>query len=439
MSKGNNVRLTDRFIERLKPGSERRLIFDSMVPGLILVLMPNGRRIWYHGCRVPEQQNWTKKRIGEWVADGLNHSDAVQGLGMPVDAARRMVLHRRSVIAAGIDPDAAAKAEAEQARAEQRRASSRSVGAIVDAWYNARGVNLAHAREAQRTCEAVKEQWGERSVADLEPSEIAAYFTRMPQSTPRETVNRYGLFNSAIRWAIGVGMLTFQQNPCAALSAKQMFGRKTRRDRCHTDAELKAIWHACGQLPGESGRIWGVGVKLLMLSALRRDEIFAGEWAELDFAKRQWVIPGSRMKMGLPYVLPVSDFMVELLQGLPRISEQFIFALNPGNAFNAHDRYLKQLRLLSNTATDARGNGDWHMHDFRRSCRSRWTQYKLGDHQAREAALAHAKGAIHGTYDVHDLADEKRALLEGWERVLLGILSPGEGGDNVLPFPRTAA
>ena len=53
------------------------------------------------------------------------------------------------------------------------------------------------------------------------------------------------------------------------------------------------------------------------------------------------------------------------------------------------------------------------MHDLRRTCRTGLSRLRIAPHVA-EAVLGHAAPAIVRTYDVHDLADEKRHALEAW-------------------------
>jgi integrase len=59
------------------------------------------------------------------------------------------------------------------------------------------------------------------------------------------------------------------------------------RERVLTETELSAIWHACGDVDYE--RI----VRLLQLTAQRRDEVGSKQWAELDAFSGLWTLPSA--------------------------------------------------------------------------------------------------------------------------------------------------
>ena len=59
------------------------------------------------------------------------------------------------------------------------------------------------------------------------------------------------------------------------------------RERVLSDAELAAIWQACGA--DDYGRI----VQLLILTGQRREEVGGMRWEEVDLASARWCIPPS--------------------------------------------------------------------------------------------------------------------------------------------------
>ena len=74
----------------------------------------------------------------------------------------------------------------------------------------------------------------------------------------------------------------------------------------------------------------------------------------------------------------------------------------------------------------------WRLHDLRRTCRTGLSRLRIAPHVA-EAVLGHAAPTIVRTYDVHDLADEKRHALEAWAGYVQRIVNPE---DNVLTMRR---
>jgi hypothetical protein len=72
----------------------------------------------------------------------------------------------------------------------------------------------------------------------------------------------------------------------------------------------------------------------------------------------------------------------------------------------------------------------WVNHDLRRTLRSGLTRLRV-DFETKEAVLAHAKPGLVGTYDVHDLEQEKRDALERWAAHVRSVLTPSLGNNVV--------
>ncbi|MDH2403707.1 hypothetical protein QCM77_27680 [Bradyrhizobium sp. SSUT18] len=79
------------------------------------------------------------------------------------------------------------------------------------------------------------------------------------------------------------------------------------RDRVLSDAELAEVWQACGD--DDYGRI----VRLLLLTAPRRDEVGGMQWPELDTAAERWTLPSVRTKNHREHVLPLVPAALALL------------------------------------------------------------------------------------------------------------------------------
>jgi integrase len=63
---------------------------------------------------------------------------------------------------------------------------------------------------------------------------------------PAEARNRLGHLRRMYSWAIGSGGFGLSVNPCAVIKPKDLLGAKKSRDRVLSDAEVRAVWGACG-------------------------------------------------------------------------------------------------------------------------------------------------------------------------------------------------
>lgn len=65
-----------------------------------------------------------------------------------------------------------------------------------------------------------------------------------------------------------------------------------------------------------------LAVSLMMLTFVRTGELIGARWDEIDFDKRIWNIPASRMKRGRPHYIPLSAQAIEVLKELQEMTGQ---------------------------------------------------------------------------------------------------------------------
>ena len=148
-------------------------------------------------------------------------------------------------------------------------------------------------------------------------------------------------------------------------------------------------------------------MRLLILTGQRRGEVAGMEWSELDFEKRLWTLPRERVKNDRRHEVPLSPQAIVALEGLPRVSDRFVFSLNATSPINGFGKDKERLDDLS-------GMADWVLHDLRRTVASGMA--RLGVSLAViEKVLNHVSGSfagIVGVYQRHEFAEEKRQALE---------------------------
>jgi integrase len=122
------------------------------------------------------------------------------------------------------------------------------------------------------------------------------------------------------------------------------------RERVLSEAELRAVWRAL------NGSDFGRILKLLILTACRRDEIGKLRWSEIDLDARLITLPPSRTKNKRQHVIPLSSLAVSLLP--ERVSgRDYVFGL--GNGFSGYARAKELLDQRS-------GVKGFRTHDLRR-------------------------------------------------------------------------
>ena len=131
-------------------------------------------------------------------------------------------------------------------------------------------------------------------------------------------------------------------------------------------------------------------------------------WDEIDLDTRVWTVPGTRMKHGKEFRVPLSSAALALLDNMPRASE-FVF---PGRKA---DRPQSDMTL---TAVLRRmGRDDITIHGFRSTFRD-WCSECLSNsfpHEVIEQALAHTlPNKVEAAYRRGDLLAKRAMLMQAW-------------------------
>lgn len=144
-----------------------------------------------------------------------------------------------------------------------------------------------------------------------------------------------------------------------------------------------------------------------ILTACRIGETAPAKWSEIDFENRVWNLPPERRKDKKKEVhrVPLSDVALELLEGLPRLSE-FVFPSYRGvNHISKETPRVLIQRFFKSRAT---------MHGMRSTFRDWCAENGVSDIVA-EKCLMHAVGSeVQQAYQRSDLLDQRRVVMQKW-------------------------
>jgi len=247
-------------------------------------------------------------------------------------------------------------------------------------------------------------------------------------------------------WAVKRRRL--QLNPFAGLPVIE--GGNPTRDRVLTDAEVGAAWRAAGTL----GHPFGPVVKLLLLTAQRRNDVAALRWSELSPDLTTWTLPGARAKNGRAHVVHLAEPARTILASVPRIAGQdLVFSVTgrtPPSGFSRPKLALVAVmgkhaaeadgipvpEVTKRTAQGQRGRlkpvqanpaPGWRFHDFRRTAVTWLAGAGFPPHVA-DRLLNHVGGSIQGVAAIYQRGEflaERTAALDAWGQ---HVLRCGEDG-----------
>jgi len=221
-------------------------------------------------------------------------------------------------------------------------------------------------------------------------------------------------------WAMEEGWI--KQNP--VVGTRKPADPKPR-DRVLSNAELVAIWNACGD--DDFGRI----VRLLILLGNRSAEVGGMRAGEFDLDAGTWELPEERSKNGYAHLIDLSPAALKIVRmAFPFGERDHLFGARASRGYTAWAYGREELnRRLNGTVKP------WQLRDLRRTVATRMGDIKVHPHVI-EAALNHYSGyraGVAGVYNRSPYRDEVKAALVRWSRHVLALVE-GRAGSNVVPL-----
>jgi integrase len=196
------------------------------------------------------------------------------------------------------------------------------------------------------------------------------------------------------------------------------------RERVPSDDELHIIWHALDAEPSQYSAI----LKLLLLTAARRDEVGSLRWSEVDLESGTITLPAARTKNRREHIIPLSQAALEILAAQPRRSNadgtprEHVFGNGADRGYQGWSK--SKAELDGRIAAAGHQFPSWRPHDFRRSASTTLHErLKVSPHIV-EAILGHVSGHqanVAGTYNRARYVDERRRALERWSHHVTGV------------------
>jgi integrase len=383
--------LTDVAVRRLRPPERgRREVWDAALPGFAVRITENGKRSFVLMTRLRGRP--LRLTLGAWPATSLADArdrarDAIQKCARGEDPR----VEKRAV--AGNAPDTVEKVAA----------------AFVAQWCQPR--NRSWEEQERLLTQHVVPHWTGRRLAEIARADVVALTDMIAQTTPIQANRTLAVLKKMFRWALDRDLI--QAHPAVGLTPP---APERQRDRVLTDAELRKLWPAFVAMAYP----WGIALRVVLLTAVRRGEAEEMAWSELDLASGLWTIPAERNKVNVALVVPVPSLGIEALAGVPRMDGcPYVFSTR-GN------RPIRDWSGAVETATELSGVTDWSAHDLRRTVRTNLSRLGVASDIA-ERVLGHVIPGVRRVYDRYEYLAEKRDALERWAAHLTALVARDDG------------
>jgi integrase len=390
------MKLDDRNVAALAlvAGKSEGFWWDDDLPRFGLRWREGGKRTWIVQYRVGK----LTKRLTLGPVDK----------SMDAGAARKAAVKALSQVNLGADPQAA--------KVERLAKAAETFGSFTAA-YLAHQAERLKPRSLEQITAHLEKHWGPFQAVSIHAIDRKAVSGRLGKiisergnaAANRARTSLSGFFS----WAIGEGHV--DANPVTGTNLAE---EAASRDRVLGDEELVDIWHACRD--DDFGRT----VKLLLLTATRRDEAGGMLKSEIDLPGRKWSIGEARTKNRRPLDMPLSDLALgvigEALTRGGRDKRDAVFG--DGGAGLGFSGWSKAKGPLDDRINAARADAGrepikpWILHDLRRTAATRMAELGTLPHVV-EAVLNHVSGhkaGVAGVYNRASYWNEKRIALDLW-------------------------
>lgn len=405
---------TTKAVEAVKPDTNRREIPDPSLAGLYLVVQPSGAKSWALRYRYAGKPR--KLTLGKWPIMG-------------VAAARAAATEAIEAVEYGNDPGAAkkkAKAERIEAQLSERDFIKTLVGDYAKRHLASLKSGAVVKRELERH---VVTAWGDRDIHDIAKRDVIDLLDGIADSGRVVTANRVRSYlGTFFNWAVDRDIIATSP----AQGVKPVAKEKSR-DRVLSDDEIRWFWRACDDL----GFPWGPLGQTLLLTGQRLGEV-AG-MTDAEISGDTWHMEPERTKNGRAHTVPLSGAVSDVLGGVERIKGKpgLVFTTtgeSPVSGYHKGRNHIaeRMTEIASEEAGEPVEIPHWTFHDLRRTAATGMARLGIPV-RVTEAVLNHVSGTAAGivsVYQRHDYAEEKRAAMDAWARLVADLV---EGrADNVV-------
>ncbi len=373
----NKRKLSEIYINRLRPKDHAFAVWDTHQRGLALLVQPSGHKAWKAVYQFHGRPRWV--HLGDVAAIGL--SDA-----------RLLASRIMFQVAEGKDPLAERKAERGKGTFEELATQ------YVERYAKRRNKSWKQADALVRR--RLIPKWGKLPAADISRTDVKNLISKIEAPI---TANQTLAAASAIfTWAIKEEII--KVNPCHLVERNET----KSRERILSDGEIPQFWTAFD----DAGLMRSMALKMILLSGQRPGEV--SHMRREHVADGWWTLPGDPVPaLGWPGTkngsshrvwlsAPVRDLLAEV--GIDDQTTGFVFVGERSRAIGQLDDVMRDIwkKLGVERATP---------HDLRRTFSTKVTGLGFG-RDALNRVTNHKEGGIASVYDRHQYADENKKIME---------------------------
>jgi integrase len=341
--------------------------------------------------------------------------------------ARERRFEARKQVADGIDPSKVRKAE--KAAIEN---ADNTFEVVAREWFDKFKVNWAPGHSVKinnRLENDVYPYMGNRPILDITAPELLMVLRRIESRGALDSAHRTRNTCSQIfRYAVATGRA--ERDPAADLRGALPPARSKHLPAITDPVKVAGLLRAIDGYEGAF--ITKCALRLAPLLFVRPGELRHMEWTEVDLQVAEWNIPGEKMKMGEPHLVPLAWQATGILKELEPLtgSGKYVFpSVRTSQRPMSDNTILAALRRMGYEKSEMTGHG------FRAMARTLLDEVLNMRPDFIEHQLAHAVRDPNGrAYNRTAFLSERREMMQTWADYLDGL----KAGAKVIPLKNKA-
>jgi integrase len=386
--------LTDTALKNLKPKEKAYKVADR--DGMYVHVTTSGSITFRYDYRLNGRRETLT--IGKYAPSGLS-----------LARAREKCLDARRAVAEGLSP-------AQEKQREKRRVlEAKSFGEFGERWF--REAPMADSTRAMRRSIFERDllpAFRNRLLSEITPDDLRALCAKIKErGAPATAIHVRDILKQIYGFAILHGEKI--RNPADEVGPASI-ATFVAKDRALSPTEIRIMLKQLEHVP--TLPTIRLGLKLILLTMVRKSELQDATWDEVDFENAVWSIPKERMKRSKAHNVYLSEQSLDILIALKTCAGNSRFLLPSRYDADAPMSRATFNRITTAVAARAKKEGlplePFTVHDLRRTGSTLLNELGF-NRDWIEKALAHDDSrSSRGVYNKAEYEPQRRHMLQEW-------------------------
>ena len=390
--------LTDAGVKALKPKEKSYKVTDR--DGMYLVVQPSGTIVF----RLDYRMNGRRETVtlGRYGAAGIS-----------LARAREKLIDAKRAITEGRSP------AQEKQREKRRLKEAKSFGEFAERWFQEG--RMADSTKAMRRAIYERDllpKYRNRLLTEITAEDLRALCAAVKErGAPAVAIHVRDIVKQIYGFAILHGEKV--HNPAEDVGPASI-AHFVPRDRSLSPSEIRIMLNQLehvATLPTIR-----LGMKLFLLTMVRKSELQDATWDEVDFENAVWSIPKERMKRSRPHNVYLSQQVLDIMVALKTCAGNSRYLLPSRYDADAPMSRATFNRITTAVVARAKKEGlpleSFTVHDLRRTGSTLLNELGFNSDWI-EKCLAHEDGrSSRGVYNKAEYEHQRRHMLQEWANIV---------------------